>query len=387
MAILAAIQSGYQAALMAPTEVLAEQHYRKLVGWFNLLHLPVELLTGSTKTAKRREIYRQLETGELAITVGTHALIQDKVNFSRLGLVVIDEQHRFGVYQRAKLQQKGSQPHVLTMTATPIPRTLALTVHGDLDVSQIDELPAGRQPIHTTALTNRQRSQAYDLMKREIAQGRQVYVVLPLIEESEKLDARAAVAEYENLSVKVFPQFQVALLHGKMSSAEKDAAITAFRDNQTQILVSTTVVEVGVDVPNATVMLIENAERFGLSQLHQLRGRVGRGKHRSFCLLMSSSNSNDARQRLQVLEQSQDGFWISEMDMRLRGPGEVLGTRQSGLADFALASLVEDEEVLTIARDAAEKIILRDRDLSNSPKLKAELDYRFQKLMGGSILT
>jgi ATP-dependent DNA helicase RecG len=387
MAILAAIQSGYQAALMAPTEVLAEQHYRKLVSWFNLLHLPVELLTGSTKTAKRREIYRQLETGELSIAVGTHALIQDKVNFARLGLVVIDEQHRFGVYQRAKLQQKGSQPHVLTMTATPIPRTLALTVHGDLDVSQIDELPAGRQPIHTTALTNRQRSQAYELMKREIAQGRQVYIVLPLIEESEKLDLRAAVAEYEHLSEKVFPQFKVGLLHGRMTSAEKDAAITAFRDNDTQILVSTTVVEVGVDVPNATVMLIENAERFGLSQLHQLRGRVGRGEYRSYCLLLSSSNSSDARQRLQVLEQSQDGFWISEMDMRLRGPGEVLGTRQSGVADFALASLVEDEEVLNIARDAAEKIILRDRDLSSSPGLKAELEYRFQKLMGGSILT
>jgi ATP-dependent DNA helicase RecG len=387
MAILAAIQSGYQAALMAPTEVLAEQHYRKLVGWFNLLHLPVELLTGSSKVAKRRQIYRELETGELAIVVGTHALIQDKVNFRRLGLVVIDEQHRFGVFQRAKLQQKGASPHVLTMTATPIPRTLALTLHGDLDVSQIDELPAGREPIHTTALVNRQRTQAYELIKREIGSGRQVYIVLPLIEESEKLDVRAAVAEYERLKAEVFPHFEVGLLHGKMTSAEKDGAISAFRDNHTQILVSTTVVEVGVDVPNATVMLIENAERFGLSQLHQLRGRVGRGKHRSYCLLISSSNSANAKQRLQVLEQSQDGFWISEMDMRLRGPGEVLGTRQSGLADFALASLVEDEEVLNIARDAAEKIIMRDRSLQGEPLLKAELDYRFQKLMGGSILT
>ncbi len=387
MAILAAIQSGYQAALMAPTEVLAEQHYRKLVGWFNLLHLPVELLTGSTKAAKRRQIYSQLETGELSIAVGTHALIQDKVNFRNLGLVVIDEQHRFGVYQRAKLQQKGSQPHVLTMTATPIPRTLALTLHGDLDVSQIDELPAGRQPIQTNAMNHRQRSQAYELMKREIVQGRQVYIVLPLVEESEKLDLRAAVEEHERLKTEVFPDFQVGLLHGRMSSAEKDAAITAFRENQTQIIVSTTVIEVGVDVPNATVMLIENAERFGLSQLHQLRGRVGRGKHRSYCLLMSSSMSSDAKQRLQVLEQSQDGFWISEMDMQLRGPGQVLGSRQSGMADFALASLAEDGEVLAIARDAAEKVILQDRDLSESPRLKAELDYRFQKLMGGSILT
>jgi ATP-dependent DNA helicase RecG len=387
LAILAAIQSGYQTALMAPTEVLAEQHYRKLVGWFNLLHLPVELLTGSTKAAKRRQIYSQLETGELSIAVGTHALIQDKVNFRNLGLVVIDEQHRFGVFQRAKLQQKGSQPHVLTMTATPIPRTLALTLHGDLDVSQIDELPAGRQPIQTNAVNNRQRSQVYELMNREIAQGRQVYIVLPLVEESEKLDLRAATEEHERLATEVFPQYQVGLLHGRMASADKDAALSDFRDNITQIIVSTTVIEVGVDVPNATVMLIENAERFGLSQLHQLRGRVGRGEHRSYCLLMSGSTSSDARQRLQVLEQSQDGFWISEMDMQLRGPGQVLGTRQSGMADFALASLAEDGEVLTIARDAAEKVILQDNDLSQSPRLKAELDYRFQKLMGGCILT
>jgi ATP-dependent DNA helicase RecG len=387
MAILAAIQSGYQTALMAPTEVLAEQHYRKLVGWFNLLHIPVELLTGSTKAAKRRKIYSELETGELSIAVGTHALIQDKVNFRNLGLVVIDEQHRFGVFQRAKLQQKGSQPHVLTMTATPIPRTLALTLHGDLDVSQIDELPAGRQPIQTNAVNSRQRSQVYELMNREIAQGRQVYIVLPLVEESEKLDLRAATAEHERLATEVFPQYQVGLLHGRMASADKDAALSAFRDNVTQIIVSTTVIEVGVDVPNASVMLIENAERFGLSQLHQLRGRVGRGEHRSYCLLMSSSTSSDAKQRLQVLEQSQDGFWISEMDMQLRGPGQVLGTRQSGMADFALASLAEDGEVLSIARDAAEKVILQDNDLSQSPLLKAELDYRFQKLMGGSILT
>jgi ATP-dependent DNA helicase RecG len=387
MAILAAIQSGYQTALMAPTEVLAEQHYRKLVGWFNLLHIPVELLTGSTKTAKRRQIYSELETGELSIAVGTHALIQDKVNFRNLGLVVIDEQHRFGVFQRARLQQKGSQPHVLTMTATPIPRTLALTLHGDLDVSQIDELPAGRQPIQTNAVNSRQRSQVYDLMNREIAQGRQVYIVLPLVEESEKLDLRAATEEHQRLATEVFPQYQVGLLHGRMTSADKDAALGAFRDNVTQIIVSTTVIEVGVDVPNATVMLIENAERFGLSQLHQLRGRVGRGEHRSYCLLMSSSNSSNSKQRLQVLEQSQDGFWISEMDMQLRGPGQVLGTRQSGIADFALASLAEDGEVLSIARDAAEKVMLQDTDLSQSPLLKAELDYRFQKLMGGSILT
>jgi len=387
LAILAAIQSGYQAALMAPTEVLAEQHYRKLVSWFNLLHLPVELLTGSTKTAKRRQIHSQLETGELPLLVGTHALIQDPVNFQRLGLVVIDEQHRFGVEQRARLQQKGQQPHVLTMTATPIPRTLALTIHGDLDVSQIDELPPGRQKIQTTMLSGQQRNHAYELMRREIAQGRQVYVVLPLVEESEKLDLRSAVDEHQKLQESVFPDFQVGLLHGRMSSAEKDDAITKFRDNETQILVSTTVVEVGVDVPNATVMLIENAERFGLSQLHQLRGRVGRGAAQSYCLLMSSSRNPDAQQRLRVLEQSQDGFFISEMDMRFRGPGQVLGTRQSGVPDFTLASLVEDEEVLLLARQAAEKIIEMDVTLERWFLMKEELKYRYERLMGGAILT
>ncbi len=387
LAILAAIQSGYQAALMAPTEVLAEQHYRKLVSWFNLLHLPVELLTGSTLTKKRRQIHSQLETGELPLLVGTHALIQDPVNFQRLGLVVIDEQHRFGVQQRARLQQKGQSPHVLTMTATPIPRTLALTLHGDLDVSQIDELPPGRQQINTTVLSGKERSHAYDLMRREIAQGRQAYIVLPLIEESEKLDVRSAVEEHQRLSETIFPEFQVGLLHGRMNSAEKDEALNAFRDNQTQIIVSTTVIEVGVDVPNATVMMIENAERFGLSQLHQLRGRVGRGSHQSYCLLMSGSKTDTAKQRLGVLEQSQDGFFISEMDMRFRGPGEVLGRRQSGLADFALASLVEDQDVLNLARDAAEKVILRDEKLESLPLIRDELEYRYSKLMAGAILT
>ena len=385
-AILAAIQSGYQAALMAPTEVLAEQHYRKLVGWFNLLHLPVELLTGSTKTAKRREIHQQLETGELPLLVGTHALIQDTVNFQQLGLVVIDEQHRFGVQQRARLLDKGHSPHVLSMTATPIPRTLALTLHGDLDVSQIDELPPGRQEIQTTALSGRERRQAYDLIRREIAQGRQAYVVLPLVEESEKLDVRSAVEEQKKLQETVFPEFKVGLLHGRMTSQEKDEALTAFRDNETQVIVSTTVIEVGVDVPNATVMLIENAERFGLSQLHQLRGRVGRGEHKSYCILMSGSKTDTAKQRLGVLEQSRDGFFISEMDMQFRGPGEVLGKRQSGLPDFALASLVEDQEVLVLAREAAEKLVLVDRNLEDYPLLKAELERRYLKLMGSTIL-
>ncbi len=387
VAMLAAIQAGYQTAMMAPTEVLAEQHYQKLVSWFNLMHLPVELLTGSTKAAKRRQIHAQLETGELSVLVGTHALIQDTVNFSRLGLVVIDEQHRFGVQQRAKLQQKGESPHVLTMTATPIPRTLALTLHGDLDVSQLDELPPGRQPIQTTALGGRQRTQAYDLIRREVALGRQVYVILPLVEESEKLEAKSAIEEHQKLQEKVFPEFQIGLLHGRMNSAEKEAAIRQFVQQETQILVSTTVVEVGVDVPNATVMLIENAERFGLSQLHQLRGRVGRGQHKSYCLLLASNSTSEAKQRLQVLEQSQDGFFIAEMDMQLRGPGQVLGTRQSGLPDFALASLVEDQEVLELARNAAQKVMEKDPTLNQWPLMQQELERRYQRMLGGSILT
>jgi len=387
VAILAAIQAGYQGALMAPTEVLAEQHYQKLVGWFNLLHLPVELLTGSTKASQRRSLLSALATGELPLLVGTHALIEDPVQFAQLGLVVIDEQHRFGVQQRARLQQKGNNPHVLTMTATPIPRTLALTLHGDLDVSQIDELPPGRKAIQTTALSPRERSHAYDLMRREIAQGRQVYVILPLVEESEKLDLKSAIEEHQHLQAGVFPDFAVGLLHGRMSSAEKEEAINRFRTNETQILVSTTVVEVGVDVPNATVMLIEHAERFGLSQLHQLRGRVGRGGNQSFCLLMTGSRAETARQRLKVLEQSQDGFFISEMDLRFRGPGAVLGTRQSGLPDFALASLVKDQDALQVAREAAEKVMEIDATLKRWPALQAELNYRYNKLMGGSILT
>jgi len=387
VAILAAIQSGYQAALMAPTEVLAEQHYRKLVSWFNLLHLPVELLTGSTKVAKRRKLLAELSTGELPLLVGTHALIEDPVQFQRLGLVVIDEQHRFGVGQRARLQQKGDYPHVLTMTATPIPRTLALTLHGDLDVSQIDELPPGRKAIQTTVLIGKERSHAYDLIRREVAQGRQVYVVLPLVEESEKLDLKSAIEEYQHLSEVVFPEFSVGLLHGRMSSAEKDEAIGKFRDNETQIIVSTTVIEVGVDVPNATVMLIEHADRFGLSQLHQLRGRVGRGGNQSFCLLMNTSKNQTAAQRLKVLEQSQDGFFISEMDLRFRGPGEVLGMRQSGLPDFALARLVEDQDVLQVARDAAEAVMEKDASLERWSLMKTELEYRYRKLLGGMILT
>jgi len=386
VALLAAIQAGYQGALMSPTEVLADQHYRKLVSWLNLLHLPVELLTGSTRAAKRRQILQHLETGELPVLVGTHALIQDRVNFQNLGLVVIDEQHRFGVEQRARLQHKGNHPHVLSMTATPIPRTLALTLHGDLEISQIDELPPGRQPIQTTILAGGDRLRAYELVRREVVQGRQAYVVLPLVEESEKVDLRSVLEEHQRLQ-EVFPEFNVGLLHGRMTSVEKEAAVAQFQSNDTQILVSTTVVEVGVDVPNATVMLIEHGERFGLSQLHQLRGRVGRGSARSYCLLMNNSKNEAAQQRLRILEQSQDGFFIADMDLRLRGPGAVLGTRQSGLPDFALASLIHDQAVLDLAREAAGTIMAEDSTLERWPALQQELHQRHQKLMGGAILT
>jgi ATP-dependent DNA helicase RecG len=390
-AILSAIESGYQTALMAPTEVLAEQHYRKLVEWFSQLNLPVELLTGSTKAAKRRQIKSQLETGELPLIIGTHALIQDGVNFNRLGLAVIDEQHRFGRDQRSRLLQKGEDPHVLIMTATPIPRTLYLT-NSEIEVSIIDELPPGRKPIHTTLLKPGQRKDAFELMRREIALGRQVYIVLPLVEESEKMeDVKAAIQEQEHLQSTIFPNFKVGLLHGQMSSADKDNAIAQFRQGDTQILVATTVVEVGVDIPNASVMLIEHADRFGLAQLHQLRGRVGRGAAQSYCLLISNSKAETAQERLKVLEQSQDGFFIAERDFEIRGKGRDEGTEQSGHAGFSIEDRLPDEaarqEIYQIARQAAERIIKKDPTLETFPVLKDEFTHHYQRLQGGAIFT
>ncbi len=390
-ALLAAIESGYQTAFMSPTEVLAEQHYRKLLEWFTLLHLPVELLTGSTKTAKRRQILSQLATGELPLLIGTHALIQDTVNFSQLGLAVIDEQHRFGRDQRSQLLQKGEDPHVLIMTATPIPRTLYLT-NSEIEVSIIDELPPGRKPIQTTLLKAGQRKDAYELIRREVAQGRQAYIVLPLVEESEKMEnIRAAVQEREHLQATIFPNFKVGLLHGQMSSADKDEAISQFRRQETHILVATTVVEVGVDIPNASVMLIEHSDRFGLAQLHQLRGRVGRGAAQSFCLLMSASKSESAIERLKVLEQSQDGFFIAERDFEMRGKGKDEGKEQSGHAGFSIDDRLIDEaarqEIYQIARAAAERIMKKDPTLELFPALKTEFNYHYQRLQGGAIFT
>ena len=379
--LLCAIEAGCQGALMAPTEVLAEQHYRKLGEWLPQLHVSSALLTGSTPAPRRRALLRDLANGQLQLLVGTHALLEDPVQFDRLGLVVVDEQHRFGVRQRNRLLAKGLQPHLLTMTATPIPRTLALSVHGDLDVSQIDGLPPGRQPIRTVLLKGSQRQRAYGLIREQVALGQRAYVVLPLVEESEKLDLRSAVEVYHQLKEEVFTELRVGLLHGRLNSADKQAAIAAFAAGDTQVLVSTTVVEVGVDVPEASVMLIDHAERFGLAQLHQLRGRVGRGAAASHCLLINDSSNVLARQRLELLVRSSDGFEIAEMDLRLRGPGQVLGTRQSGLPDLALASLTDDGEVLERARAVAQEITEADPSLQAHPGLAQALAEQRRRQM------
>ena len=379
--LLCAIEAGCQGALMAPTEVLAEQHYRKLGEWLPQLHVSSALLTGSTPAPRRRALLQDLANGQLQLLVGTHALLEDPVQFDRLGLVVVDEQHRFGVRQRNRLLAKGLQPHLLTMTATPIPRTLALSVHGDLDVSQIDGLPPGRQPIRTVLLKGSQRQRAYGLIREQVALGQRAYVVLPLVEESEKLDLRSAVEVYHQLKEEVFTELRVGLLHGRLNSADKQAAIAAFAAGDTQVLVSTTVVEVGVDVPEASVMLIDHAERFGLAQLHQLRGRVGRGAAASHCLLINDSSNVLARQRLELLVRSSDGFEIAEMDLRLRGPGQVLGTRQSGLPDLALASLTDDGDVLERARAVAQEITQTDPSLQAHPGLAQALAEQRRRQM------
>ena len=379
--LLCAIEAGCQGALMAPTEVLAEQHYRKLGEWLPQLHVSSALLTGSTPAPRRRALLQDLANGQLQLLVGTHALLEDPVQFDRLGLVVVDEQHRFGVRQRNRLLAKGLQPHLLTMTATPIPRTLALSVHGDLDVSQIDGLPPGRQPIRTLLLKGSQRQRAYGLIREQVALGQRAYVVLPLVEESEKLDLRSAVEVYHQLKEEVFTELRVGLLHGRLNSADKQAAIAAFAAGDTQVLVSTTVVEVGVDVPEASVMLIDHAERFGLAQLHQLRGRVGRGAAASHCLLINDSSNVLARQRLELLVRSSDGFEIAEMDLRLRGPGQVLGTRQSGLPDLALASLTDDGDVLERARAVAKDITQADPSLQAHPGLAQALAEQRRRQM------
>ena len=377
--LLNAVEAGHQGALMAPTEVLAEQHYRNFCQWLPQIHVTVELLTGSTLKSKRKQILGDLGNGSLKILVGTHALIEDPVTFASLGLVVVDEQHRFGVNQRNRLLRKGLQPHLLAMTATPIPRTLALSIHGDLDVSQIDELPPGRIPIRTKLFSGSDRSKAYQIIREKVLSGQQAYVVLPLVEESEKLNLKSAIEEYKRLSCDVFSDLNVGVLHGRMSGIEKQQVIKSFSLGTIQILVSTTVIEVGVDVPGATVMMIDNADRFGLAQLHQLRGRVGRGSTQSYCLLVNESGNPLAKQRLEVLARSNDGFEISEIDLRLRGPGQVLGTRQSGLPDFALASLCDDGSVLEEARKEALYLLENDPDLLMHPYLKKSLEEHWNR--------
>ncbi len=370
LTLLIAVENGYQGALMAPTEILAEQHYRNFIQWLTPLGLKVGLFVGKAKAKERREARQGLLNGQIHIAVGTHALIQEGVEFDRLGAVVVDEQHRFGVRQRVLLKNKGESPEMLTMTATPIPRTLAMTLHGDLDVSVLDELPPGRTPIRTGLFTGKnEREQAYQLIRQEITKGRQAYIVFPLIEESENLAAKAATAEYERLREEVFAEFSMGLLHGKMRSDEKDDVMRAFSTGNLQILVSTTVIEVGVDVPNATVMLIDSAHRFGLAQLHQLRGRVGRGAHQSYCLLLTDSRAEESLNRLQILVESTDGFEISEKDLEIRGPGEFLGTRQSGLPDLVLADLIKDQGILEMAREAAFSLIDDNSDLTHYPEL------------------
>ncbi len=371
-AMMAAMENGYQAALMAPTEILAEQHARNIKRLLASTPYRVELLTGSLRATEKRRLHKDAAAGEIHAVIGTHALIQEPVAFDKLGLIVIDEQHRFGVLQRAELRTRGFHPDVLVMTATPIPRSLAMTAYGDLDVSVIDELPPGRTPIKTVVVGEDQRGGVYKGVEREIRAGRQGYIVYPLIEESEKMDLKDATRMYEQLRDRVFPHFSIGLLHGKMKSAEKEDAMRRFVSGETQLLVATTVVEVGVDVPNASVMVIEHAERFGLSQLHQLRGRVGRGAEKSFCVLLASDKQTSvARERLGIMEETSDGFRIAEKDLEIRGPGEVMGTRQSGLPTFRVGNLVRDVQILEEARREAE-YYLTTRKLTRETSLLIE---------------
>lgn len=382
LVMLIANDNDFQSCLMAPTEILAQQHYENISKQLGDMEVKVALLTGSTKTAERKEIHQGLLDGSIRILIGTHALIENEVQFQNLGLAVIDEQHRFGVEQRAKLWKKNRiPPHVLVMTATPIPRTLAMTVYGDLDVSVIDELPKGRKPIITRHLYEKDRSQMFYFLKQQVDAGRQVFVVYPLIQESEKMDLLDLEAGFEAMSRSFpLPRYAVGMVHGKMKNDVKDYEMQRFSKGETCILVSTTVIEVGIDIPNATVMVIENAERFGLSQLHQLRGRVGRGGEQSYCILMSSNKlSSDGRQRLDAMVATTDGFEIANFDLKLRGPGDLQGTQQSGVLDFKIADIIKDEKLVSYTRELAKRILEADPNLS-SPENKI-LAEQLQKLM------
>ena len=371
MAMLIALDNGFQSCLMAPTEILANQHFNGLTELLNPeasgLNINIKILTGSTKTAQRRIIHEELESGSLHILIGTHALLEDKVQFQNLGLAIIDEQHRFGVEQRSKLWKKNViPPHILVMTATPIPRTLAMSLYGDLDISVIDELPPGRKPIQTVHRYDSNRLKVWKFIKDEIAKGRQIYIVYPLIQESETMDYKDLMDGYESISRDFpLPNYSISIVHGKMKPADKDAEMKRFADGKTNIMVATTVIEVGVNIPNASVMIIESAERFGLSQLHQLRGRVGRGAEQSYCILMTSFKlSNDSKIRLETMVKTNDGFEIAEVDLKLRGPGDIMGKQQSGVLNLQIADLVRDKDILLVARNEALKLLKKDSSMS-----------------------
>jgi ATP-dependent DNA helicase RecG len=367
--MLMAADTGYQSVMMAPTEILAEQHYHTLSGYLKPLGVNIRLLVGSQKAALRRDILSDIGGGTAQIVVGTHAVIQDKVTFANLGVAVIDEQHRFGVMQRSMLQDKGHYPHILVMSATPIPRSLALTLYSDLDLSIITGLPGGRKPPVTAVRSDQKRAEVYAFIEKELADGGQAYIVYPLVEESEAMDLKDATLGYEQISGR-FPGYGVGLLHGRMKSDEKDRVMRDFKDNLIQILVSTTVIEVGVDVPNASVMVVEHAERFGLSQLHQLRGRIGRGVRQSYCILMADfKQSKEARTRLATMAETNDGFRIADVDLKLRGPGDFLGTRQSGMPEFRVADIIEDQPLLETAKRLAWDLIDRDPEMEHPEHL------------------
>ena len=385
LALLLSGLNGYQGALMAPTEVLARQHYENISDMLKDYNLPLkaELLTGSMTAAQKRSAYERIQSGEASIIIGTHALIQEKAVYKELALVVTDEQHRFGVRQREALAGKGTMPHILVMSATPIPRTLAIILYGDLDISVIDEMPKNRLPIKNCVVDTGYREKAYAFMKKQVAQGHQCYVICPMVEESESLDAENVMDYSQTLQEEMGDTVRVGYLHGKMKQKEKDEIMDAFGRNEIQILVSTTVVEVGIDVPNATVIMIENAERFGLAQLHQLRGRVGRGKHQSYCIFMSASKSDETKERLDILNHSNDGFFIAGEDLRLRGPGDLFGIRQSGILDFKVADVFQDAKTLKAASEEAGEILKDDPELEQPChlELKKHIDSRIQKIM------
>jgi ATP-dependent DNA helicase RecG len=365
LACLYIIECGYQGTIMAPTEVLSEQHYLNLHRWLEPLGVKVALLTSSIKGPEREGLYEQIRKGDIHLVIGTHAVIQEAVEFHRLGLAIIDEQHKFGVVQRGLLKKKGENPDVLVMTATPIPRTLAMTLYGDLDISLIDEMPPGRMPVETKVLPELARGRVYRIVEEEMRKGRQAFIVYPLVEESEKLDLKDATRMAEHLQMDVFPEFRIGLLHGRMRSEEKEAIMMEFKEGRIQIMVATTVIEVGIDIPNASVMVVEHAERFGLSQLHQLRGRIGRGHYPSKCILLAQyRSSEEAKVRLRAMERTTDGFKIAEEDLALRGPGEFFGTRQSGLPDFRVAHILRDTQILVEARKEAFRLIQKDPSLT-----------------------